>query len=279
MENNINTVQPDSEEFWKKEEKSHRRSKVFGGFLIVTAGSLFLAKELGAEIPQWIFTWKMFLIALGLMIGVKHNFRHAGWFFLMVIGGAFLLADIYPGIAIKPILWPSLIILIGLAIMFKPHKKRRHQWQRMHDQFHQRRYGRHGHRHGRNGNPFECDVNIVGTDTSEDYIDSTTFMAAVKKNVLSKNFKGGDVTNVFGGTELNLTQADFTGTATLDLTNVFGGTKLLVPANWEIHSDLVSAFGNIEDKRPLQPNTSTEAPKVLILKGTTFMGGIEIKSF
>ncbi len=277
MENNINTTQPDSEEFWRREEKSHRRGKVFGGFLIVAAGSLFLAKELGMQIPQWLFTWKMFLIAIGFLIGVKHNFRHAGWFFLMLIGGAFLLADIYPDIAIKPILWPSLVILIGLVIMFKPHKNRRDKWQKMHDKFHQRRYGRHG-RDG-NGNPFDCGMNMVGTDTSEDYIDSTTFMAAIKKNVLSKNFKGGDITNVFGGTELNLTQADFTGTATLDLTNVFGGTKLLVPANWEIHSDLVSAFGNIEDKRPIESNTSTESPKILILKGTTFMGGIEIKSF
>ncbi len=275
MENNINTGHTDNEEFWKREEKSHRRGKVFGGFLIVAAGSLFLAKELGVEIPQWVFTWKLFLIAIGFLIGVKHNFRHAGWFFLMVIGGAFLLADMYPGIAIKPILWPSLLILVGLAIMFKPHRRRRDKWQRMHDKFHQRRYGRHG----RNGNPFDCDTNMVGTDTSEDYIDSTTFMAAVKKNVLSKNFKGGDITNVFGGTELNLTQADFEGSATLDLTNVFGGTKLLIPANWEIHSDLVSAFGNIEDKRPVQPNTSNEKPKILILKGTTFMGGIEIKSY
>lgn len=277
MENNSN-IQTENEEFWKREEKSHRRGKIFGGLLVVATGSLFLAKELGVEIPDWVFTWKVFLIAVGLLIGIKHNFRHAGWFFMMVIGGAFLLSDLYPTMAIKQILWPSLLILVGLAIMFKPRRKHRHKWERMHERFHHRRYGRHGH-YGHHGNPFECGTNMVGTDTSEDYIDSTTFMAAVKKNVLSKNFKGGDITNVFGGTELNLTQADFTGKATLDLTNVFGGTKLLVPANWEIHSDLVSAFGNIEDKRPVQPNTSGEAPKILVLKGTTFMGGIEIKSY
>lgn len=276
METNSN-IHTENEEFWKQAEKNHRRGKVFGGFLIVTAGSLFLAKELGVQIPEWVFTWKMFLIAVGLLIGVKHNFRHAGWFFLMLIGGAFLLCDLYPGIAIRPILWPSLLILVGLAMMFKPRRKHRDKWQRMHDKFHQRHYDRHGRWEHRRR--FDCDMNIPGTDTSEDYIDSTTFMAAVKKNVLSKNFKGGDVTNVFGGTELNLTQADFEGSATLDLTNVFGGTKLLVPANWEINSDLVSAFGNIEDKRPVQPKTDDEKPKRLILKGTTFMGGIEIKSY
>jgi hypothetical protein len=37
-------------EVWSKMEKEHRRGKIFGGVLIVVAGSLFLAKELGWEI-------------------------------------------------------------------------------------------------------------------------------------------------------------------------------------------------------------------------------------
>ena len=71
----------DFEEMCKQSERSHKRGKVFGGILVVIAGSLFLGRELGAEIPHWMFTWKAFLIALGLLIGVKHNFRNAGWFF------------------------------------------------------------------------------------------------------------------------------------------------------------------------------------------------------
>ena len=80
---------------WKQMEKSHARGKVLGGILLVTAGSLFLAKELGAEIPYWVLTWKTLLIALGLISGVKHNFRNAWWFFLIVIGGVFLFLDYF----------------------------------------------------------------------------------------------------------------------------------------------------------------------------------------
>jgi len=72
--------------------------------------------------------------------------------------------------------------------------------------------------------------------------------------VLSKKFKGADITNVFGGAEINLSQADMESTATMELTNVFGGTKLIIPAHWEINSELVSVFGSIEDKRSIQPN-------------------------
>lgn len=258
------------EEMCKQSEQSHRRGKIFGGILVVIAGSLFLGRELGAEIPQWIFSWKTFLIAIGLLIGVKHNFRHAGWFFLVAIGVVFILGDVYPAMNIKPFIWPVLIILFGLMIIFKPRNKfKRRHWNKF-------QKGRHG-RHGFNKSGNECYTSE--TTSEEDTVDFTTFMGSVKKNILSKNFKGGEITNVFGGSEINLSQADIETKATLELVNVFGGTRLIIPANWEIHSELVSVFGNIEDKRPVQPTMNGDAAKVLVLKGNTFMGGIEIKSY
>ncbi len=85
--------------------------------------------------------------------------------------------------------------------------------------------------------------------SSEDYIDATTVLGGIHKNILSKNFKGGDITIFMGGAELNLSQADIQGTAALDITQIMGGTKIIVPPNWEVRSQLTSVFGNIEDKR------------------------------
>ena len=107
---------------------------------------------------------------------------------------------------------------------------------------------------------------------------SIFIFGGTKKNVLSKDFKGGDVVNVFGGTELNLTQADIKGTAVLELTTIFGGTKLIVPSNWSIKSEAVTIFGGIEDKRQL-PATQEAPEKLLLLRGTVLFGGIDIKSF
>jgi hypothetical protein len=267
-------VQTENEQMCKKLEAEHRRGKIFGGFLIVVAGSLFLAKELGAEIPQWIFTWKMLLIAIGLIIGVKHKFLHPGWLVLVLVGGAFLLSDLYPAIALKPILWPVLVIIFGLFIIFKPRrKKREHYWKKW-----QKHHERH-HRHRNRFNDDTCGMNVEATNSSEEVLDYTTFMGGIKKNILTKNFKGGDVTAVFGGTELNLLQADFEDTATLELTCVFAGVKLIIPANWEVNSALVSAFGSVEDKRPVQAKTEGTVVKTLVLKGTVFFGGIDIKSY
>jgi predicted membrane protein len=115
-------------------------------------------------------------------------------------------------------------------------------------------------------------------DFQEDFVDSTSVFGGAKKNIISKNFKGGDLVNIFGGTELDLTRADFNGTAVVELTTIFGGTKFIVPSNWTVKSEAVTIFGGLEDKRNTH-NLVDNPDKVLILRGTVIFGGIEIKSY
>jgi predicted membrane protein len=259
-----------NEEMVRKWEKIQRRGKAAGGLLIVTIGSLFLARELGAEIPHWIFSWQMLLIGIGVVHFIKHGFSRPGWIFPVLIGGVFLITDFYPDLALRPVLWPVLIILLGLFIMFKPRRKFGHMhWRHCHS-----RYRRHRFMSDRTSSAAD-----MAAGSKEDFIDSTSVMGGTKKNILSKNFRGGDITNVFGGTELDLTQADFEGKITLEITQVFGGTKLIVPAHWQIQSNMVTVMGSVEDKRSVNPQTGYDSGKILVLDGTTFLGGIEIKSF
>ena len=53
----------------------------------------------------------------------------------------------------------------------------------------------------------------------------------------------------------------------------------MVPPNWEVRSESVAVFAGIEDKRNLLPGSRFDPNKVLIIKGTSVFGGIEIKSF
>jgi predicted membrane protein len=117
-----------------------------------------------------------------------------------------------------------------------------------------------------------------GSVSEDDFVDSTSVFGGANKNIISKNFKGGDLVNIFGGTELNLSQADFTGTAIVELTTIFGGTKFIIPSNWSVKSEVVTIFGGMEDKRNIQGITDG-SDKILLLKGTVIFGGIEIKSF
>jgi len=113
--------------------------------------------------------------------------------------------------------------------------------------------------------------------SSEDFFDSTSVFGGVKKVILSKNFKGGDITCFMGGCEIDLTQADIQGRVSIDVTQVFGGTKLIVPSHWQVSTEMTAFFGSIEDKRK-QP-VETIADKILIIEGTSVFGGIEIRNY
>lgn len=256
----------DQEQIWNNWETSNRRGKIAGGIMVVILGSLYLANELGAQIPAWVFTWKMFLIMMGLVVGIKSSFKRPMWLALVAIGSAFLISDFNPDWNIRPILWPIALIVIGLVMIFKPRRKFSQQkWERW-----QKHMGYSGGMHG-------CEKKNF--NSNDNYIYSSSFMGGVKKIVITKDFKGGEISNVFGGAEYDLSQADITDTATLEINQVFGGTKLIIPANWEVKSELVAVFGGIDDKRPIMPNTMQDSNKILILKGTTYFGGIDIRSY
>ena len=60
-------------------------------------------------------------------------------------------------------------------------------------------------------------------------------------------------------------------------TQIFGGTKIIVPAHWEVKSDMTAIFGGIDDKRA--PSPTVDHSKVLVLDGTSIFGGIELVSY
>ena len=262
-------------DMWATYEKAHRRGKVMGGLLILTIGSLFLARELGAQLPEWLFSWKTLLIGLGVVIAVKHKFRNASWIFLIGIGSAFLINDFYPEMHFKPFLLPLFLIAIGLFVMFKPRRKHQEHFRKWKHYHRHRDYSREYYER-----KYQQAEGQGGDQHKDDYLEFHTVMAGVKKNVLSKKFKGGEVVTILGGTEINLSQSDFEGRASLDITQVLGGTKLVVPANWIIQSELVTIMGSVEDKRPfMQQGTNNEPEKLLVLTGNTIMGGVEIVSY
>jgi len=257
------------EEMWKQWEREHRRGKILGGLLVLCIGSLFLARELGVVFPEWLFTWKVLLIALGVIHLIKRGFRGIGWLIPVAVGTIFLVSDLHPELVIRPLIWPILIILLGLVIIFKPRRKfRRAHWQKW--QKHHNRYHQH----------YKCYEGET-EDTNKDSIEVVSIMSGIKKNILTKTFKTGEITVVFGGAKIDFTQADINEVATLEITQVFGGTQMIIPANWEINqAETVCVFGSVEDKRPVQVATTEEGKKkLLVLRGTILFGGLEIKSF
>jgi predicted membrane protein len=243
----------------------HAKGSIWTGLFILLVGVAALLKASLTGLPDWVFSWQTFLIAYGLFIGLKHGFKGASWFMLILIGGAFLLPEIYPDLTIRRYIWPMALIVLGIFFILRP----RRRW---HAEYWEKKSGVSS---GPGPDPL---VNPDPAYSKDDFVDSTSIFGGANKIILSKDFKGGDITNIFGGTELNLIQADINGTAILEMTTIFGGTKLIIPSNWTIKSEATIIFGSIEDKRSM-PTTSSSPEKVLLLKGTVIFGGIEIKSF
>lgn len=245
----------------------HNGRKWVGIFLLIVGG-LFLARASGTDLPHWLFTWPMLLIGFGVLSGIRHNFRGIGWLFPIFIGGFFLLDQLSPELRIKPYIMPAALIALGMVFLFRPKKK---TWQDEDD----------------SETLAEETTKPPGTvaertdwhqpfNDGNDVIDATAIFGGVKKNILSKNFKGGDVTTFMGGAEIDLTKADWNGKVMIDCFNMFGGTKLIVPPDWDVQTGVVTVFGGIEDKRP---PVTVDPNKVLYLEGTCIFGGVEIKSY
>ena len=106
----------------------NQNSRIWTGVFLLACGSTLLASKMGAPIPDWIISWEMFLIVLGLLMGIRQQFRNPAAFILLFIGGASLIDDHFPQLSIRNYIWPILIILTGIYFILRPHKTKRHKF-------------------------------------------------------------------------------------------------------------------------------------------------------
>ncbi|TCD08244.1 hypothetical protein EZ449_12610 [Pedobacter frigidisoli] len=253
-------------------ENNHIKNsgRVWSGALIVIIGLAFLLNNMGLDIPNWVFSFWTFLIALGVFIGVRRNFKGIGWLILILIGTYNTIDNMHFDVDVSKYALGFGLVIIGGFLILKPKSSLRNK-----RGFKEDLKSEFGIDNGDGTSSFKAaDKNT----NSNDIIDVTAVFGGCNQTVYSKDFKGGDITAVFGGADIIMTQADFTDTISLDVTAVFGGIKLIVPPNWAIKSNVTALFGSVEDKRghmlPID-----QMQKTLVLDGTVLFGGIEIKSF
>ncbi|RZL32102.1 MAG: hypothetical protein EOO96_14815, partial [Pedobacter sp.] len=182
-------------------------SKVWAGAIIITVGALLLFRNFGIGLPSYIFHWSNILILIGLFIGIKHNFRNGNGLVLIIVGGFFTLKEALDNVIdFDKVGWPILIIVLGLFLIFKPRNQFKHKarWKNSFDPADAQSFG---------DNADFSDKTKKKRDN--DFLDSTNVFGGSHQAVYSKNFKGGEITAVFGGCDVNLTQADFEGEVVL----------------------------------------------------------------
>ncbi|GGF41561.1 LiaF transmembrane domain-containing protein [Echinicola rosea] len=253
--------------------------RVTTGLIVLAVGMFLLVRQLGVMVPGWIFSWPMIFVAVGLITLSKHNFQSGFGFFMILFGGFFLLKnELDIPFDIERYLVPGGLILLGLFLLATKNRK-------VFNDFGNWQGGQKIYPGGNTGkgSSFTSDEGSFGSSqafTSEqsDMVNSQALFCGIQKRILSKNFKGGKVSAIFGGTEIDLTQADLSENAVLSVEVAFGGVKLLMPPHWDLKMGVTNIFAGVEDKR-MYPQATGESNKVLTITGTVLFGGLEIKSY
>ncbi len=254
---------------------SKQSGKIIAGFILMAVGLLLLLKQFDwFFFPSWLFSWPMILIIVGLVRRGSSRSNNSNWLILVIIGCLFLLGEIFPNVNVVNHGWPVIIIAAGLWMIFRQNQSISSKPNFTKDAY---------------VDPDFLNPDLTAqqgpastaydkTESSEDYLSSFSIFSAAKKNILSKSFKGGEVVNIFGGTDLDFSHADISGQVVVDVMQLFGGTKLIVPPHWQVVADVIQVFGGVNDKRIPHADVAASG-KVLILKGASIFGGVDIKSF
>ncbi len=217
--------------------------RILFGLLLIALGVLFLLDRAGTleasdTIRDW---WPAAIIAVGAVQLFDRPRSLLGPAIVMGVGIVLLLftLDVVTG-SVFAVLWPVLLIAVGLGILF---------------------------RHG--GGP-----RVSAEGSSEDVIRATAVFGGHEVASRSPGFRGGSASAVFGGVTLDLREArlDPEG-ARIDATALFGGVEILVPNGWRVATSGTPIFGGIENKAAGEPGEGPE----LRVDALSIFGGTEIK--
>lgn len=264
--------------------KKSNDSGVIFGFVIIAIGVIWLFKRMGIFIPDWLISWPMILIAIGSFTLIKQEFKSVIGAILLGFGVYFLFRNEFGfDFGIGKYILPIGIILLGIYMV----TQRRRENKILSDL---------DKKLNNPGNEFNDSLNDTlgedvddGEDTTSnpfmsegstfsDYLKIDAVLSGVNKRVMSKDFQGGKITALFGGADIDFSQADFNGMVTIQLDVIFGGMKLIVPPHWDVRTEVSNIAAGIDDNR-IYRQTEVDPQKILLLKGTVMFGGLEIKSF
>jgi len=116
----------------------------------------------------------------------------------------------------------------------------------------------------------------IPDDDSTDQVSGVALLGGLEQTCSSQHFRGGSISAILGGHEVDLRDADIPEgeTAVLDILTFMGGVELRVPADWTIVLDGTAFLGGFDSKARGNPAVN----KRLVIKGQTVMGGVEIRN-
>ncbi|NGZ83795.1 LiaI-LiaF-like domain-containing protein [Duganella aceris] len=221
------------------------------GLFVIAIGLLFLLDNLGwLDLNIRLHIWPTALIFFGILKLLQTRTRSG-----MVVGAALTAIGTLTMLKETGLLaiswrtlWPILLIAAGLAVVFKSTSGR---------------------------SVFDGIGKTVDKDYNEPDVNITSIMGNYKNRITTPDFRGGEVTAVMGGAELDLRQSSINGEAVLNVFSLFGGITVKVPVDWAVVLHGTPIMGGFEEKTVPPP---ADTGKRLIIRGYVIMGGLEVRN-
>ena len=214
------------------------------GVFVLAVGVLFTLENLGlVRAEAYLRFWPVALIAIGLtkLWQARGGTGGALGGLVFTIAGLWLLLEETAVIRVSFWdMWPLLLVLLGTYLV----------WQGA-----TRPCGRRT----------EADAHAT--------VNAVAILGGVEYSNNSQRFRGGSLTAIMGGCELDLRQAGIQGEAALDVFAMWGGIEVRVPEDWTVISHVLPLLGGSVNKTRAVPGAHR-----LLIRGFALMGGIEIKN-
>ena len=139
-------------------------------------------------------------------------------------------------------LWPLVLIAVGASLVFKTGRRQ---------------------------------ADRRGESTTQ-YISGSAVLGGIEQRNSSLDFRGGSVSAILGGHDIDLRNADMPdgGEAVLEVFAFMGGVELKVPEDWNVVLEGSAFLGGFESKS--SGNAFTR--KRLVVRGQAILGGVGVKT-
>jgi predicted membrane protein len=199
------------------------------------------------EAGNFLQYWPILVILYGVS-KMGQGRRGRGIFsgaFFVIVGGLLLLSNLEVISFHLWDYWPVVLVFVGFMLVWRALGKRRVGGE-------------------------------VGSQTagSDSLINTFVMFGGIERSNSSQDFKGGEITAILGGCELDLRNASIrNGEAVIDVFTFWGGIDIKVPGDWTVSVESMPLMGGCQDKTKHDKHSGG---KHLIVKGYVIMGGLEI---
>ena len=213
------------------------------GIALVAIGVLLLLHtteviDLG-DVIRWT---PSLIILLGILMMVANRFRRNTGPVILIMVGVFVQLIVL-GFNVISLLWPALLILIGVAVLFGRG----------------RRSSRAADAHTAHG----AEVNLF------------TVLGSTDRRVSQDELGGGEIVTVMGESKLDMRDISISDMpAELSVTCMMGQVNIRVPSEWSVAINNSTVMGDSKDDRRGAPSS---ADADLTITGTVVMGSLKIE--